>query len=253
MNRLLFLSYNHYPENIYIPPHTHACFEIVYYFDGHGSTTIGAARHEFKPNHFAVISPHILHDEKHAAESDLIFIGFLCDNLSTGTMNKVFEDDDRRTIAQYMLRMKHEFIAHPEGFSEVLNVMVEELATQIKRISGIRRHNTPNRDSLNFIINYMDENFRHKLAVSTLAQMTGYSYDRFRHLFKEKFGVSPQHYLLLKRLEYAKMLLIHTRTPVSDIAVESGFVNSAQFCTLFKRETGMTPKTFRRQLYHAEE
>lgn len=249
MNRLLFLSYNEYPENVYIPPHQHACYEIVYYFHGNGSTQIGSTGHRFKSNHFAVISPHTLHDERHSAESKLVFLGFLSDKLPLSSVNSVFPDDERQTIAQYMLRMKHEYTVRPDGYSDVLDLMVGELTTQLLRISGVRQFSKPNQDNLKYIVNYMDEHYRQKITVEMLADMSGYSYDRFRHLFKEKFDVSPHNYLLLRRLEYAKMLLLHSTMTVSEIALESGFVNNSQFCTIFKRETGLTPKTFRKQLH----
>jgi AraC family transcriptional activator of pobA len=91
----------------------------------------------------------------------------------------------------------------------------------------------------------MNEHYRHKLSVATLSEMSGYSYDRFRHLFKERFGSSPLRYLLLKRLDYAKSLLQHTQMHISEVSAAAGFVNDAQFCNMFKREVGLTPRAFR--------
>jgi AraC-like DNA-binding protein len=91
----------------------------------------------------------------------------------------------------------------------------------------------------------MDEHYRQKLSIGSLAEMSGYSYDRFRHLFKERYGSSPLRYLLLKRLDYAKSLLKHTQMHISEVSAASGFVNDAQFCNMFKREIGVTPRAFR--------
>ena len=91
----------------------------------------------------------------------------------------------------------------------------------------------------------MDEHYLQRLTIASLAELSGYSYDRFRHVFKERYALSPLRYLLLKRLDYAKSLLRHTQLPISEIASVSGFVNDAQFCNMFKREVGLTPRKFR--------
>ncbi|WP_438494850.1 helix-turn-helix domain-containing protein [Paenibacillus sp. IHBB 3054] len=100
---------------------------------------------------------------------------------------------------------------------------------------------------MQYVLNYMDEHYRHKLSVQSLAEMSGYSYDRFRHLFKERFGHSPLRYLLLKRINYAKSLLLHTQMQIAEVSAAAGFVNDAQFCNMFKREVGLSPRTFRKK------
>ncbi|WP_339273749.1 helix-turn-helix domain-containing protein [Paenibacillus sp. FSL W8-0187] len=51
------------------------------------------------------------------------------------------------------------------------------------------------------------------------------------------------------RIEYAKTCLLKNRKAlISEIALDSGFVNDAQFCSMFKRATGMTPTKYREQV-----
>ncbi|RFA33042.1 hypothetical protein CAI16_16125 [Virgibacillus dokdonensis] len=53
---------------------------------------------------------------------------------------------------------------------------------------------------------------------------------------------------IYKRMEFAKACLIHDPSKlISDIALEAGFSNDSQFCSMFKRETGMTPKMYREE------
>jgi AraC family transcriptional activator of pobA len=144
--------------------------------------------------------------------------------------------------------MKREFTMQLEGYSEMLNLMVGELMIHLQRLLKINVMPPKQEDQMQYIINFMDEHFQQNISVESLAAMSGYSYDRFRHLFKEKTGVAPLRYLFLKRLELAKSLLLNTKMLVSEIASETGFINDAQFCNIFKRETGLTPKTFRSKL-----
>ncbi|MBY9077315.1 helix-turn-helix domain-containing protein [Paenibacillus sp. HN-1] len=247
MDRLLFLFHTDHPKDTYIQLHQHECYELVYYLNGNGTTMIGSTQYSFKPNTFAFIAPRTLHDERHLTGSELLFIGFHCEqDGAIRHLNQVFEDDEKHTIRQLMFRMEHEFTEQQENFFEMLNLLVTELTTQIHRLVGLNKHIRPGGGRLKYAMNFMDEHFRQRVSIETLARMSGYSYDRFRHLFKETAGVSPQQYLQNKRLEYAKSLLLHSQLPISVISQKSGFSKDSQFCTIFKRETGLTPLKFRK-------
>jgi AraC family transcriptional activator of pobA len=96
---------------------------------------------------------------------------------------------------------------------------------------------------------FIDENFNQKIAIEDLADIAGYSYHHYRHLFKKKFGVSPIRYLMDKRMEKARSMLRCTDLSITTIAMQCGFSNDAQFCTLFKREIGETPRSYRMNGY----
>lgn len=247
MNHLDFLFFSKRKQDQYIPLHIHKCYELVYYFST-GETKIGSTHYSFKPNTFALISPHVEHDERQNTDADVLYIGFYCDNKSIEGLNGVFEDKSE-TIYQHILRMKHEFLQQRDFFSEMLDLLVGELAIQLHRVIGNETIQKPNGDRMHYILKYMDEHFRQKIAVESLAKMAGYSYDRFRHLFKERYGVAPLQYLYTNRIEYAKSCLIKNRKMlISEVAFNSGFVNDSQFCSMFKRETGMTPSKYRENI-----
>jgi len=245
VDRLDFLFATQHKSGKYIPPHLHECYELVYYFQGTGITKLGSDTHPFETEQFALISPQIVHDEKHSTDADVLFIGFHTNNAAIENLNGIFEDDRQQTVRQLVLRMKLEFELQQDGYTEMLNLLVGELVIHLQRTIGVKIVPDRSEDQLQYVLNYMDEHYRQKISVESLAQMSGYSYDRFRHLFKEKYGIAPLQYLYVKRLDYAKTLLLDTQMLVSDIASDAGFVNDAQFCSMFKRETGITPKTYR--------
>ncbi|MCD9024246.1 AraC family transcriptional regulator [Cohnella silvisoli] len=246
MSRINFIFFIKHPQQTYIQAHQHGCHELVYYFRGQGVTQIGRRKYNFQDNSFAIISPHVLHDEHHVAEeSDVLCIGFHSSHVDLKDLKSMYEDDNDQTIGQFLLRMKQEFTQKRDGYSDMLNLMVEELTIHLQRLIGLKGIPQPQEDQLQYVINFMDEHYQQDVSVESLAIMSGYSYGRFRHLFKEKMGIAPLRYIFLKRIEFAKSLLLGTKMRISDIASETGFVNDAQFCSIFKRETGLTPKTFR--------
>ena len=68
----------------------------------------------------------------------------------------------------------------------------------------------------------------------------------FYELFRAEFGVSPLSYrdrLLVRR---AKTMLEAGDIPVKEIALSLGFETAAYFSRFFKKQTGMTPMTYKK-------
>ncbi len=67
----------------------------------------------------------------------------------------------------------------------------------------------------------------------------------FSRLIEHETGKSLETHIALKRMEMAQRKLLETRLPVKTIAEELGFSSLPNFCTLFKRWTGMLPHDYR--------
>lgn len=79
-----------------------------------------------------------------------------------------------------------------------------------------------------------------------LARVAGLSVGHFARCFKGSFGVSPRGYVIRTRLERAKILMRETQTPLSQIALDSGFADQAHMSRLFHAIIGDTPTRWRR-------
>lgn len=66
--------------------------------------------------------------------------------------------------------------------------------------------------------------------------------DRFQlsRQFRHVFGTSPHRYLIMRRLDRVKRLLMDD-TPLAEAAAESGFADQSHMTRHFKRTFGMTP------------
>ena len=80
-------------------------------------------------------------------------------------------------------------------------------------------------------------------SAKELAALTNRSLTSFKKEFKGIFGMPPHRWIVEKRLERARMLLISTNKTVSEVGTECGFANISHFIKLFKRRFGTTPKT----------
>jgi AraC family transcriptional regulator len=63
----------------------------------------------------------------------------------------------------------------------------------------------------------------------------------FAAQFRAATGFRPHEYLLLKRVEHAKIALAETGMPLVEVAFSVGFNAQAHFSTVFKRFTGKSP------------
>src|SRR5690606_3915652 len=83
------------------------------------------------------------------------------------------------------------------------------------------------------------------LSAETLAALFGTSARRLNALVKAPCGVTVHGYGRPTRMAYAMHRLPHTDTAVINVAVESGYVNPANFATAFRQYSGLSPSVYR--------
>lgn len=81
--------------------------------------------------------------------------------------------------------------------------------------------------------------------LADLAKKTHLSLARFKSRFKAEVGDSPWQFILQNRIEAAQRRLRNSRDPITQIAMDLGFVSSQYFAIVFKRMTGQTPRDYR--------
>ncbi len=86
------------------------------------------------------------------------------------------------------------------------------------------------------------------LDVTTLAAEYGMSRTHFSHLFKARTGMSPAHFATEVRIHEAAQLLLETKLPLKQIAIQCGFANANYFCKVFRRCQHLSPESYRRAL-----
>lgn len=89
-----------------------------------------------------------------------------------------------------------------------------------------------------------------ELRLSTLANECGLSVSHFARAFKISFGVPVHRYLISRRLESAKTLLLHSSSQLADIALQVGFSDQATFTRAFAALVGEAPGRWRRENAH---
>ena len=103
-----------------------------------------------------------------------------------------------------------------------------------------------NRHIRNFV-DLVSEKLKQEHNVSFYANELHISPGHLNDLSKTFFGISAKKYIAERILTEAKKLLVFSDSPISEIALELGFIDTSYFIRRFKIETGKTPFLFRKE------
>jgi AraC family transcriptional regulator len=95
---------------------------------------------------------------------------------------------------------------------------------------------------------YIDESFLFNPPVRQVAKISMMSPYHFFRSFKKAFGVTPYQYMLDKRLQYSLLLMQNGEMPIEVIAYKCMFADLFTFSKAFKRNFGICPSIWRRQI-----
>jgi AraC family transcriptional regulator len=100
---------------------------------------------------------------------------------------------------------------------------------------------------LKAVTDYIEENLTQRIALHELAALARVSVRHFERAFRQSLGVPPHTYVLERRVSAARDLLLSQPTlTVEQIAQQVGFSSSSHLGSVFSRQTGYSPATFRR-------
>lgn len=91
------------------------------------------------------------------------------------------------------------------------------------------------------IVDFMEKNFMNDLSMNEIAYYTGRSLATFKRDFKKVSELTPQKWIIHRRLEAARELIHKGGRKVSEICFDVGFKNLSHFSRLYKEMYGMSP------------
>lgn len=93
------------------------------------------------------------------------------------------------------------------------------------------------------ILDFMEANYMCDLTINDMANYTGRSLATFKRDFAKVSPLSPERWILHRRLEAAYDLLRHNKAGVADAAYAVGFKNRSHFTKAFKEKFGVSPSS----------
>lgn len=237
-----FLFKVNHDKPCYISPHTHTSYELVYYTEGNGTVKGNFDGYEYQAGDAIIIPPKTLHDEKNFYKSVNVVLGFTIDKNATVPVGKFHLSALQKSLID---SMANESASGRDDAKDFIKKELILLIDLLKRKDQVTNKRIENR--FGDIYNYIDENFFSPVKIEYFAKSIGYSESHFRHTFTRKLKVPPKRFIIQKRLEKAKELLLLSSKSITEVALESGFYDGAQFTKIFKKNYGICPKDYRKR------
>ena len=138
----------------------------------------------------------------------------------------------------------HELIKANSTFLEILSLYMN-----LHKKPDNTHIGTPMYRPVREIHEYINEHFASDCSLKKLASIVNLSPNHLHVIFRESVGLTPYEYVLTKRVELAKKLIITGEKSMLDIALETGFCSQSHFNKVFKKQTGTTPAKFKMQIW----
>ena len=95
-------------------------------------------------------------------------------------------------------------------------------------------------------LSYIEENLSGNLSVLEICKNCHVSKNTLYKNFKDVYGCTVNEYILDKKAETAKKMLLTTKKSVSEIGEDVGIPDASQFSRTFKKITGVSPNEYRK-------
>ena len=93
----------------------------------------------------------------------------------------------------------------------------------------------------------VETNIANNISVEDLAFLCNTSLSTFKRRFLKIYGTSPNKWILQRRMEMAKHLLLHHNEKPGEVYYKIGYETHSSFTQSFKQVYGVTPKDFQLQ------
>ncbi|MEV5027473.1 response regulator transcription factor [Paenibacillus sp. LPE1-1-1.1] len=130
-----------------------------------------------------------------------------------------------------------------ENVKDMLNSVLHSYEEAIDKIESVSR--TKSRLVILEVQHYIDQHYMEPISLETVAHHFYVSKEHLSRAYKTIVGENMTEYIIRKRMERAKQLLVHTAISIKKVAQICGYSEIAYFHRVFKKYFGITPGEIR--------
>ena len=150
----------------------------------------------------------------------------------------------------------HKMLEAIQGASQPSRLLLDSLLESFcirlaqRYVSGPSRGHASQAESLaphrlRRVLEFIEAHLSADIALADLVSAAGTSQFHFSRAFHLATGSSPYRYVVRRRIEYARVLLMASGDSLPVVSAACGFNSPRQFAVMFKRLVGVGPKRFR--------
>lgn len=233
-------------KNGYTPLREVCEYEIEVYCSDGGVNVINGKEVHTKKGNILVAFP----GDKRQSKPDFecYSLKFLCDDVEfTCKMKEISGVNNYENYLELIEEIKSIYPLAKEINKEIIiDAKIRTIVAALyENISMKKTENFRHITEINKAVDFIGNNLDKKISLDDISAVTGLSAGHFHRLFSEFYSMSPNEYLIHKRIESAKNLLQNELISIDDVAEKCGFASRAYFDVTFKKQTGLTPAGFR--------
>lgn len=266
----------HLKEAIFDPNwHFHSEFQLFMVLKGNGTRFIGDNVQPFKPGNITFTGPNLPHlwrsdpemaavTTKNNCEGIVVYFNekFMGESLlqkeETIRIRRLFKKSLRglevtgatnRTVEKMLSKL-----LVLKGFDSVLELLkILNILSQTNDLEPLASPGYTNTlkdgdtDRMNAVYAYVMKNFRQKMTISELAELTNMTPTSFSRYFRVHANKSFSEFVSEIRIGHACRLLIEKKRSASQVCYESGYRTLSNFNRQFKAQTQQTPSEYKKQ------
>ena len=247
-------------NNINSRIHFHPFTEFYFILDGKGKFSIEDRVINTNKDDFFIINSNVGHSIYSGEDENLIYISFGVDSIFVKNLlnddnidedkyiYKNIENDQDYFIKSFDI-INEEFNSNNIFGQSMANAKASEFVITLLRNFKdeiVITNDIKINKQIDYIKNFIDNNYSEDIKLESLSKM---AYMNKFHLiaeFKQSYRVTPIDYLILKRIEVTKNLLISTNHSMEEISSIVGFNSQSYFNQVFRKKVGLTPSQFRK-------
>ena len=168
-SEICFLNKHNTADNEF-KPHTHNCYEIIYFVSGHGNIMIGDHLYPVFPDSYCIVPPKAQHSERLNGYGEIIFIGFECSSIVHNLDTGVYHSADP-AIYSLFTKILDEYKLQNWGYEITAQALLDILLVALIRNTGV---NNKKCKDLDYIKTYIDQYCNQKINFAQLAYILNY-------------------------------------------------------------------------------
>lgn len=253
-----FIFNKNYSSRIQFHPFTYFYFLI----NGEGKLSIENESIDVRQNDLIIINSNIGHTMYNDGNfENCEVIGFGVESISISSVDKKKNSVNPTNFFHSSLTEESKALSTFESIFDEYNskdLFSRSMANSLASIFIINilranedklaiQHDRKINHQIDYVKSYIDNNYAEDIKLEQLSTMAYMNKFHLISEFKQAYRVTPIEYLILKRIEISKNLLISTNHSMEEISTIVGFNSQSYFNQVFKKKTMQTPSQFRKK------
>lgn len=161
---------------------------------------------------------------------------------------KVFFSGSSLEYQNLFRSMINELQMCQDKYPEMLEICLRQIFIRLERHinTSIKTDNSYTVEKINNAVKYFNEHYNEPISIDDYAKKEHFSTSYFIRNFKLYTGITPNQYILSRRIYNAEGLLQNSPYNITEIAQIVGYDNPLYFSRIFKKMKGLSPSEYRK-------